>query len=52
MPGYSLLQVVTQYKELFFTIIGHTSAVSHHIPTKETPIGVLPDVLQHITTVK
>ena len=39
-------------KNYFLKILRHTSAASHHIPTKETSIGVLPDVLQHITTVK
>ena len=34
-------KVITQYKELFCTIPGHTSATTHLIPSKGSPIHVL-----------
>ena len=35
-------KVITQYKELFCIIPGHTSTAAHHIPTKGSPIHVPP----------
>ena len=35
-------KVITQYKELFCTVPGHMPAAAHHIPTKGSPICVLP----------
>ena len=33
-------KVITQYKELFCTVPGHTSAAAHLIPSKGSPIHV------------
>ena len=35
-------KVISQYKQLFCTVLGHTLAAAHHIPTKGSPICIPP----------